>query len=173
MGYDAGVLHNSKDITQCVKSQHLTNGDYTLRVEERAMNADDIIRRMRQVYDAKNDSALAAALNLAVSAPSNWRQRNSPPLAICANIAETQGISLDWLIFGVGNMRLGVPVEATEVPGVEPHEASPAAHRVTRFVYVWDATRSHDEMVWLEQQIKRTVPEYGEWLASSSPRGTN
>jgi hypothetical protein len=28
-------------------------------------------------------------------------------------------------------------------------------------------------MVWLEQQVKRTVPEYGEWLASPTANHGN
>ncbi len=31
---------------------------------------------------------------------------------------------------------------------------------------IGDATRNADEMAWLEQQFKRAVPEYAQWLAS-------
>ena len=170
MGYDADPLHNSNDIAQNVKTQVIAAGDFTFRVGERLMDVNDIIQRMRQVYGAKNDSALAAALNLAVSAPSNWRQRNSPPFGICADIAMEKGVSLDWLIFGIGDMRLGGRAEAqhdsahTETPRAE----SSAADRLSQFVYWWHVSRSQDEMIWLEQQFKRAVPEYAEWLATRS-----
>jgi hypothetical protein len=32
----------------------------------------------------------------------------------------------------------------------------------------WAVNRSQDEMTWLEQQFKRAVPEYGEWLVTLS-----
>lgn len=168
MGYDADQLHNSNDIAQNVKTQEVAAGDFTFRVGEPLMDVNDIIQRMRQVYGAKNDSALATALNLAVSAPSNWRQRNSPPFAICADMAAEKGVSLDWLIFGIGDMRLGGRAEAPRDPGHTESQLaeSPAAERLSQFVYWWYVNRTQDEMIWLEQQFKRAVPEYGEWLAN-------
>ena len=166
MGYDADQLHNSNDIAQIVKTQEVASRNFTFRVGEPLMDVNDIIQRMRQVYGAKNDSALAAALNLAVSAPSNWRNRNSPPFAICVEMAAEKGVSLDWLIFGIGDMRLGGRAEAPYDPGharSQPAE-SPAADRLSQFVYWWQVSRTQDEMIWLEQQFKRAVPEYGEWL---------
>lgn len=166
MGYDAIESHNSNDITPRVYTQHIASDDFTARVEDRPMDADAIIRRLRQVFDAKNDVALAAALNLAASAPSNWRQRNSPPLAICASVAESKGVSLDWLIFGVGVQRLGSPADGRPMPEGNAIEASETARRITRFVYFFDAMKSPEEMTWLEQHLKRSVHEYAEWLAT-------
>lgn len=168
MGYDADLLHKSNDITRIVETQEIATGDSTGRVGEPSMEAEDIIRRMRQVYGVKTDSALATELNLGISAPSNWRQRNSPPYAICVEIALKKGISLDWLIFGIGDMRLGTtttpPAETALVH--EPSTLRPAADRLSQFVYWWYVNRTQDEMIWLEQQFKRAVPEYGEWLVT-------
>ena len=175
MGYDADQLHNPNDIAQIVKTQEVATGDFTFCVGEPVMDVNDIIQRMRQVYGAKNDSALAAELNLAVSAPSNWRQRNSPPFAICADIAAKKGISLDWLIFGIGEMRLGAwsgtPREQRRAE--TQLSPSPAAERLSQFVYWWAVNRIPDEMIWLEQQFKRAVPEYGEWLTTLGPPPSN
>jgi hypothetical protein len=168
MGYDSNELHNSKDITQTVNSQHITIEDSTLRVDDLPVDADAVIRRMRQVFDAKNDVALASALKLAPSAPSNWRQRNSPPLAICMDIARTRGVSLDWLIFGVGNQWMSRPATRQVVPMGTPDEASEIAKRLSRFVFDFDATKGPDDVIWLEQHIRRTVNEYGDWLASTA-----
>jgi len=132
------------------------------------MDTDGIIQRMRQVYDVKYDTELALVLGLSKAAPSNWRQRNSPPYEICVDIAQKKGVSLDWLIFGVGEMRLGArgrvairPVN--EAPSPAP---SPGAERLSQFVYWWQVNRTPDEMIWLELQFKRAVPEYGEWLVN-------
>lgn len=131
-----------------------------------AVNAHDVISRMREVASAKNDAELAAVLGLGVNAPSNWRQRNSPPYAFCANMAQAYGVSLDWLVFGRGPKRVGRAAEtetaSTTTGGVG---LSPSGRRITQFVGEWDAARAEAEAIWLEQHIKRTVPEYAEWLA--------
>lgn len=168
MGYDAVVLHKANDNTHCVNTQELADRDYTLRGEEHPMDVEDIIRRMRQVYAVRYDTDLSAELGLSRAAPSNWRHRNSPPVDICAEIAAKKGVSLDWLIFGIGDMRLGARAGMrldSDHQGTTS-EPSPAADRISQFVYWWYVNRSQDEVVWLEQQFKRAVPEYGEWLAA-------
>jgi transcriptional regulator with XRE-family HTH domain len=170
MGYDADVLHKTNDITHTDVSQELDARNYTMRDQEPLMDADEIIRRMRQVYNVKRDTELAQELGLSKAAPSNWRQRNSPPYEVCVEIAREKGISLDWLIFGVGDMRLGVrEVMANKLSDQHPaRESSPRAESISQFVYWWHVNRTQDEMVWLEQQFKRAVPEYAEWLATST-----
>lgn len=134
------------------------------------MDTDDIIQRMRQAYAVKRDTELALALGLSKAAPSNWRQRNSPPFDLCVEIASKKGISLDWLIFGVGDMRLGARDGHSPDPQSEaaPPDRRSAAERISQFVFSWHVNRAQDEMVWLEQQFKRAVPEYGEWLATAT-----
>jgi len=141
-----------------------------VRSEQPPLDADAIIERMRRVFGVKYETELAAALGLSKAAPSNWRQRNSPPYEICVEIARDKGVSLDWLIFGVGEMSLGARAETSRgrERGKAPSVASPAAERVAQFVYWWHVNRTQDEMVWLEQQFKRAVPEYGEWLVTQS-----
>ena len=168
MGYDADLLHKPNDISQVVKAQEVASGDFTMRVGKTPMDAEEIIQRMRQVYGVKTDSALAAELNLAVSAASNWRQRNSPPYAICVDIALKKGISLDWLILGIGDMRPGAAMGTPHDTGHAESQLapSPVVERLSQFVYWWSVSRTQDEMIWLEQQFKRAVPEYGDWLAN-------
>jgi hypothetical protein len=168
MGYDADVVHKTNDSTQRVVSQELAEGNYTPCGQERLMDTDEIIQRMRQVYSVKYDTELAVALGLSKAAPSNWRQRNSPPYEICADIARAKGISLDWLVFGVGDMRLGVRGQTPTEPVAQSHSTTDnlAAGRMSQFVYWWQVNRTQDEMTWLEQQFRRSVPEYSEWLAN-------
>lgn len=172
MGYDAEVLHNSKDTPHDVTMQHDMNGNNSIRVITPVeLDAGEIIGRMRQVVGAKNDAGLSAALGLTgASAPSNWRQRNSPPFAFCVNIAAALGVSLDWLIFGRGRNNNAPAGEAADSATSAPVAAAstPSAERLTRFVNEWDATRSAEEVIWLEQHLKRTVPEYAAWLADHS-----
>lgn len=168
MGYDAEVLHNLKDTPRGVTMQHIMNGKNPARVIGPVeLDADQIIGRMRQVVGAKNDAGLSAALGLGgASTPSNWRQRNSPPFAFCANIAAALGVSLDWLVFG--RNRHAEPATNSAADRGVPTAFTPSAERITRFVNEWEATRSPEEVIWLEQHLKRTVPEYAEWLANQS-----
>lgn len=128
------------------------------------VTAEDIVARMREVIGAKNDAALAHALGLGVNAPSNWRQRNSPPYSFCAALAQVTGVSLDWLIFGRGPQRAGAP----RAGRTDRADGSPPARRITQFVGEWDASHSEDETIWLEQHLKRTVPEYAAWLSDQN-----
>lgn len=135
-------------------------------VRKAAVNAGDMISRMREVVGVKSDADLASAVGLGANAPSNWRQRNSPPYSWCADIAHAYGVSLDWLVFGRGPKRLGRAVEGTSAgPAGHGLDLSPSGRRITQFVGDWDATRPEAESIWLEQQFKRSVPEYAEWLA--------
>ena len=55
-------------------------------------------------------------------------------------------------------------------PGVSerPSLKNPQALRITQFVEFWDRTRTDEEVIWLEQQIKRNAPEYRDWLPGDS-----
>jgi hypothetical protein len=39
-------------------------------------------------------------------------------------------------------------------------------HRVSAFLEHWNAARSNHDLVWLEMQLARSIPEYAEWLAA-------
>lgn len=129
------------------------------------VSAEAIVARMREVVGAKNDAALAQALGLGANAPSNWRQRNSPPYNFCAALAQATGVSLDWLVFGEGD-QTGEP--SSRPVRVGRSDGSPSARRITQFVDEWDASHSEDETIWLEQHLKRTVPEYAAWLSDQN-----
>ncbi|QNJ99948.1 helix-turn-helix domain-containing protein [Dyella telluris] len=142
--------------------------EYTHGVEGDGLSADAVIRRMRQVYAVRSDSALAAALHLAPSAPSNWRQRNRPPFGMCAAIAQSRGVSLDWLVLGIGEMRPAMRRQVRDTPAAPYRASSPVAMRLITFVSLWDAAGSTDELIWLEQHLKRTVSEYEKWLDANA-----
>ncbi|GAA0680914.1 helix-turn-helix domain-containing protein [Dyella marensis] len=170
MGYDAEVLHNLKDTPHSGSMQHNMNGKKPIRViSPIELSADEIIVRMRQVVGVKTDAGLSTALGLGgASTPSNWRNRNSPPFAYCANIAAALGVSMDWLVLGrhrhAESASTGTPDRGGSAS--VPMASTPSAERITRFVNEWEATRSPEEVIWLEQHLKRTVPEYSEWLAN-------
>lgn len=161
-GYTAKVSHKTNAIPRNVGLQPTSSGIISMQGQSMEVNAADVVDRLQQVYGVTTDVAIAAALGLSKNAPGNWRNRNAAPYEICANIAARRGISLDWLLFGVGRMERAVGSGDSSNPPL----LSAPAERITQFVCYWDAHRSVDEVVWLEQQLKRAVSEYGEWLAS-------
>jgi hypothetical protein len=165
MGYDAEVVHKENNNSQIGNTQELATRNFTMREAEQPIDLDELIQRMRLVHGSKNDTELTAALGISRSATSNWRNRNSPPYEICVDIARKKGVSLDWLIFGIGNMRIGTQGAAPSNPSHVDiaNDPSSRVERISQFVYWWYVNRTQDEMVWLETQFKRAVPEYGEW----------
>ena len=71
------------------------------------------------------------------------------------------GVSMDWLVSGVGHMMVGGHVAESK-----SHYAlgNPRATRLAAFIDDWMQSRTEDEQVWLEVQIKRAVPEYVDFL---------
>lgn len=123
--------------------------------------AGEIIERLRQVFGVETDAELAPLIDSTKSAVSNWRVRNAPPYPVLAKVAVDRAVSLDWLVFGIGPQGIGCANE-------RPRWRTEAAARITHFVDWWDRTRTGEEVIWLEQQIKRNVPEYRDVLPSDS-----
>ena len=77
------------------------------------VNYLDIIEKMRWAGKLKNDSAVARVLGVTPQALSNYKKRGEMPTDLVLRFAKLFGLSVDWLIHGVGDMyRPGA--EATE-----------------------------------------------------------
>lgn len=61
-----------------------------------------VLARMKLVTQSTTDSGLAFALGVSPQTVSSWKGRDSIPYAICVDLAEKHGISLDWLLLGEG-----------------------------------------------------------------------
>lgn len=72
--------------------------------------ADEIIERLRDLAGVQKDVDLAAWLEVSKSTLSSWRSRGSVPIEISLRIADKCGVTLDWLVRGVGNMRFEAAV---------------------------------------------------------------
>lgn len=59
---------------------------------------------MKNIYGVVKDAELARALEISPQTLSSWRQRSAVPYALCVECAKTQGASLDWLLYGEGQM---------------------------------------------------------------------
>ena len=66
----------------------------------------EVLNRLKHLLAASNDAALAKALSISPQTLASWRARCSIPYALCMDLARTDGISLDWLLLGLGAMLL-------------------------------------------------------------------
>lgn len=61
-----------------------------------------VLARMKLVTQSATDSGLSSALGVSPQTVSSWKGRDSIPYAICVELANKHGISLDWLLVGEG-----------------------------------------------------------------------
>lgn len=66
-----------------------------------------ILSRMKSIYGVEKDADLARALDISPQTLSSWRQRSAIPYVLCVECAKSRGASLDWLLYGEGQMMRG------------------------------------------------------------------
>ncbi|MGJ7518078.1 helix-turn-helix domain-containing protein [Pseudomonas baetica] len=83
----------------------------------RSKKSQDVLSRLKLITDTKTDASLSSALKISPQTLSSWKGRDSTPYSLCVEIAETRGISLDWLLLGEGPILRTVstdPLEGTQ-----------------------------------------------------------
>ena len=88
----------------------------------RELSVEQILGRLLLVLSAKNESELAKLLETTSSNISTWKKRGGIPLAICEQIARQRGLSMDWLLYGEGQMYRGEPAPAGNGSPDNPRE---------------------------------------------------
>jgi len=127
------------------------------------LNASAVVDRLRDLYEERSDSALAKTLGVPTTTVSSWRTRNRVPFDQCVEAVRKFRISFDWLLLGIG--RDGAR-PTNEQRWVGDRATDERMDRMMQFLVQWDGNRTADEVIWLEMQISRAVPEYAEWVAS-------
>lgn len=83
---------------------------------------DAVLERLMTVFAVDSDSELARKLDVNRQTLGSWRSRQSIPYALCVNVSEAEGVSLDWLLTGEGAMLRGGSVAHTVSPVTSPQE---------------------------------------------------
>jgi len=78
----------------------------------RSKKSQDVLARLKQITGTKTDASLSSALKISPQTLSSWKGRDSTPYSICVEIAQTRGISLDWLLLGEGPIQRPAPTGA-------------------------------------------------------------
>ncbi len=84
-----------------------------------SVSYSEVIERMKQAANLKNDSRVAHALGVTPQALSNYKKRGRLPSDLILRFAELFGVSVDWLLTGEGRMfrrpvQAGPPLIAQE-----------------------------------------------------------
>jgi len=85
----------------------------------RSKKSQDVLTRLKQVTGTKSDASLSSALKISPQTLSSWKGRDSTPYSLCVDIAQSRGISLDWLLLGEGPI-----LRQTSPPSVNPDSAT-------------------------------------------------
>lgn len=81
----------------------------------RSKKSQTVLARLKQITGTKSDASLSSALKVSPQTLSSWKGRDSTPYSLCVEIAQTRGISLDWLLLGEGPvLRLSTAGNASE-----------------------------------------------------------
>ena len=68
----------------------------------RSKKSQAVLARLKQITGTKSDASLSSALQVSPQTLSSWKGRDSTPYSLCVDIAQSRGISLDWLLLGEG-----------------------------------------------------------------------
>ena len=94
----------------------------------------DVIARFKEATGARTDTELAHCVGLRQSSISSAKSKREIPPGWAIEIAKRFNVSIDWLLFGIGNKSLGsaeIAPESEQKPGIipegEPQWMSPEA----------------------------------------------
>lgn len=71
------------------------------------MDSNDVIERLKSVYNSRNNSELAESLGILPANVSKWKMRNSIPYKEICETSMKKGVSVNWLLTGEGESREG------------------------------------------------------------------
>lgn len=81
----------------------------------RSKKSQAVLTRLKLITGTSTDAALSLALQISPQTLSSWKGRDSTPYAICIDIAQDRGISLDWLLLGEGPILRNVATNAPDI----------------------------------------------------------
>lgn len=102
--------------------------NYTCHVDgAQRLAAGSVLDRIRQALGLSSDGELSRELGIGRSTVGAWRAQGRVPYALCVELHLREGLSLDWLLAGSGEMRkvagevgeAGARYESVEQRGVD------------------------------------------------------
>lgn len=109
----------------------------------------EVIERMKDIGKLKNDSAVARVLGVTPQALSNYKKRAKMPAHLIIKFAESNSLSVDWLLSGEGAPRRAE--DGSYIYGVE-EESSRYGKEVAKAMGL--ANLSAEEMMYIGKLLK-------------------
>lgn len=81
----------------------------------RSKKSQAVLARLKQITGTKTDISLSAALQISPQTLSSWKGRDSTPYSLCVDIAQSRGVSLDWLLLGKGPILRQTAADSCEI----------------------------------------------------------
>ncbi|WP_449104858.1 helix-turn-helix domain-containing protein [Pseudomonas mohnii] len=103
----------------------------------RSKKSQAVLTRLKQITGTTSDASLSSALQVSPQTLSSWKGRDSTPYSICVDIAQTRGISLDWLLLGEGPVLRPAPAQSSE-------ESQDNATRENTILALWRLLNEED-----------------------------
>lgn len=165
-----------------------------------AKSAADILDRIQKALGLSSDGEICRALGIRRSTVGGWRSQDRRPYALCVDLHERLGLSLDWLLTGEGSMQREPPAAearalseagavetaarpdyAAKIAEVERHwqmavqACAPDADfsRLLNFLewlLDWWETAGPEDRAWLDGQLRRHIKDYADWNQPDSSR---
>jgi hypothetical protein len=85
-----------------------------------AVDAGEVIDRMKEAMQCETDVLLAANLGLSGATLSQWRKRGSVPYVEAVRVSLMRPVSVDWLLTGRMDSGEGLSAVPLLPPGVQP-----------------------------------------------------
>jgi hypothetical protein len=104
----------------------------------RSKKSQTVLARLKQITGTKSDASLSSALKVSPQTLSSWKGRDSTPYSLCVEIAQTHGISLDWLLLGEG------PILRQSTAGNALEQNQETVTRETTILAMWRLLNEED-----------------------------
>lgn len=69
-------------------------------------NVLEIVERLKQLYDVKTDTQLQDKTGIKTNTLRTWKERNSIPYKKLDEISQNESISMNWLLYGKGPVKM-------------------------------------------------------------------
>ncbi len=122
-----------------------------------------VLARLRQALGCASDAELSRVLGVRPGAVANWRNRGAVPASQLVAIATKHDLDLGWVTTGqAGEVREDQP--PLFVTRTDHGQADPRLAAVLRWWREWWDTHDEEDRAWALVQLRRAIPEAGEFV---------
>ena len=129
----------------------------------------DVLDRLKQVAGVSKDVDLAERIGVKPNVVANWRARGHVPPGAVLSAATKLGVRVEVITGRLPDDSCVRDGPAWDAPTIAPPEQSQSAEDprldavLAWWAHYWE-THDADERTWALVQLRRAIPEAGEWI---------